>query len=59
MENLILSEISISRRYQVTHPDRRITKVKNARFLRAGLNAKHSNGHASMSLGVLLHFNAA
>ena len=27
--------------------------------MRAVLNAKHSNGHAGMSLGVLLHFNAA
>ena len=26
---------------------------------RAELNAKHSNGHASMSLGVFWHFNAA
>ena len=33
-------------------------KVKNAR-IRAVLNAKHALGHASMSGGVLLHFNAA
>ena len=33
-------------------------KVKNAR-IRAVLNAKHALGHASMSGGVFLHYNAA
>ena len=32
---------------------------KKHAFLRAGLNAKHTTRHASMSVGVLLHFNAA
>ena len=44
----------------LSHWGNRLRKVKiNALLARVVLNAKHTTRHASMSVGVLLHFNAA
>ena len=43
---------------RMSEPQGRLGKTQT-HALRAGLNAKHAMRHASMSVGVLLHFNAA